>query len=120
MEANADEVTSCIYPEVARTNILLFGKVEDSSHKRFFSKICAFIESLRRRRNITCILSGESFYEDETKPSKVPESLYHWEAKTYECPYGSTGEWEIYCDQGEVPARLEGPASISWPVNKDC
>jgi hypothetical protein len=50
MEANADEVTSCIYPE-------------------------------------------------------VPESLYHWEAKTYECPYGSTGEWEIYCDQGEVTAK---------------
>jgi hypothetical protein len=50
MEANADDVTSCVYPE-------------------------------------------------------VQESLYHWEAKTYECPYGSTGEWEIYCDQGEVQAK---------------
>jgi hypothetical protein len=36
---------------------------------------------------------------------EVPESLYHWEAVTYECPYGSTGEWEIYCDQGEVSAK---------------
>jgi hypothetical protein len=50
MEAEADDVTSCIYPEVS-------------------------------------------------------DSLYHWEAKTYECPYGSTGEWEIYCDQGEVSAK---------------
>jgi hypothetical protein len=50
MEANADDVTGCVYPE-------------------------------------------------------VKETLYHWEAKTYECPYGSTGEWEIYCDQGEVSAK---------------
>jgi hypothetical protein len=50
MEAAADDVTSCVYPEVSDT-------------------------------------------------------LYHWEAKTYECPYGSTGEWEIYCDQGVVTAK---------------
>jgi hypothetical protein len=51
------------------------------------------------------ISSINAAFEGSCAYPQVTSDLYHWEAKTYTCPSGTSGTWEVSCDQGEVTAK---------------
>ena len=66
------------------------------------------------------------FVEDADTSTKVTDKMLHYEfsscskgKQTLGCPYGSTGEWKVYCDNAQVCAHWHSNERMKVPVSKN-